>query len=63
MIPFAKFMIKFEEETDIFIRYDEEFVKTVFVKPRFCMRVFIVKNEGTESFIRYNEEFFKNHIR
>ena len=27
MIPFAKFMIKFEEETDIFIRYDEEFVK------------------------------------
>ena len=27
MIVFAKSMIKFEEETDIFVRSDEEFVK------------------------------------
>ena len=26
-------------------------VKAVFVKPRFIMRVFIVKNEGTERFV------------
>ena len=42
-----KFQINFEaqkEDSNIFVRYpdDESFV--------FCMRVFIVKNEGTERF-------------
>ena len=40
MILFTKSMIKFEEETRKL-----NSLKAVFIKPRFCMRVFIVKNE------------------
>ena len=58
MILFARSMIKFEEETNNFVRSVRKPIiqfsimrnslKAVFVKPRFIMRVFIVKNEGTE---------------
>ena len=40
MILFTKPTTKFEEET---LKLNS--LKAVFVKPRFCMRVFIVKNE------------------
>ena len=54
MILFTKSMIKLEKETEVFVRYNEKFVKSgvpwPFVKPRFCMGVFIDKNVGTEIF-------------
>ena len=36
-------------------------LKAVIVKHTFCMRLFIVKNEGPSDFVRYNEDFVKNH--
>ena len=60
MILLTKPMVRFEEGTNIFVRYNEEFG---FVKPRFCIRVFIVKMKGPRDFVQYNEEFVKNLVR
>ena len=35
----------------------------MFLKRRFCMRVFINKNEGPRDFVRYNEKIVKSHKR
>ena len=48
MILFVKSRIKFEEETNVLFYVMRNSLKAVFFKSRFCMRVFIVKNEGTE---------------
>ena len=52
--------MKFEEKTNAFVRYNENLL--MFVQPRFCMRVFIVKNEEIERFVQCIEEFVKNRI-
>ena len=52
-------MIKFVEETNIFVPYNEEFFKAVFVKLKFCMRVFIVKMKGPTDFVQYDGESLK----
>ena len=38
-------------------------MKAVLIKPRFCTKVFIVKDEGPRDFVRYNKEFVQNHVR
>ena len=50
MIPFAKFMIDLEKETNFLFDIMRNMLNAVFVKPRFCMRVFIDKNEATKRF-------------
>ena len=42
-------MIKFQEETNIFVRYNEEFVKSGVLWTE-VLWVFIDKNEGTKRF-------------
>ena len=38
-------------------------LKVVLLKRRFCMRVFINKNEGPRDFVPYNEKIVKSHKR
>ena len=44
-------MIKFEQEINNFFDIMRNSLKVVFVNPRFCMRVFIVKNEGNREIL------------
>ena len=62
MILFAKFIIDLEKETNFLFDIMRNMLNAVFVKPRFCLRVFTDKNEGTRDFVRYNNKFVKNHV-